>query len=365
MSDFTKIHKIFKKKKIDFFCGVPDSVLKNFTKNLKRNVITANEGSAIGMAIGYYLSKKKPAVVYLQNSGLSNAINPLSSIAHEDVYSIPIILIIGWRGSPNSKDEVQHKVKGSITLKLLSLLKIEYSILNQNSDLKDFESLIQKSIRKKKIVACIVPFDQNDKNKLKVVRKSTKKFLRKDVLIELLRKINNHDKLITSTGFTSREMFCLRKHYNLKKGSDFYMVGGMGHTSMVGYGASIGFKSKIICIDGDGSAIMHLGSLSNFGFSKYSNLKYILLNNAAHESVGNQPTLANKINFKLLSKAFGFKDYFFCKNIFQLKKNLKIFLKSRGPSFLECKISSGSIENLSRPKLLNDLKMKFMKYDKN
>ena len=169
------------------------------------------------------------------------------------------------------------------------------------------------------------------------------------------------DRIISSTGYVSRELLQLRKLHNFKNGRDFYLVGGMGHTSMVTYGASFGFTSSLICIDGDGSAIMHLGSLTNLGLSNKKNIKYILLNNSSHESVGGQPTLANKINFELISKSFGFKKYFLQKNIKGLDKNIKKFLKTNGPAFFEFKIQTGTLENLMRPKDLLQVKNNFMK----
>lgn len=364
MNDFKNLKKIIKKKKLTFFCGVPDSVLKRFTKELKNKIITANEGSAIALAAGYYLSTNKIGTVFMQNSGIGNAINPISSIIHKNVYSIPMLLIIGWRGSPNSNDEPQHQVKGEITLNLLKLLKINHLILKKTTPITKLSNFIKNLETKKKISAIIVPFEKEKikkKIKPKNINIKKNKLLRSDVLISILKNVNMKDRIISSTGYVSRELLQLRKLHNLKNGRDFYLVGGMGHTSMVTYGASFGFRSSLICIDGDGSAIMHLGSLTNLGLSNKKNIKYILLNNSSHESVGGQPTLANKINFELISKSFGFKKYFLQKNIKGLDKNIKKFLKTNGPAFFEFKIQTGTLKNLMRPKDLLQIKNNFMK----
>jgi phosphonopyruvate decarboxylase len=361
------IETIFKKLKCNFYCGVPDSTLKNITSNFKNSIITANEGSAIALASGYYLSQKKTPVVYLQNSGLGNAINPLASISHKKVYSIPMVLLIGWRGSPNSKDEPQHKVKGDITLKLLDLLNINHSVIEKNINIQKLTSKINKTIKQKKIYALLVPF-KNKKNLTKETKKNYQfqdlinksKLYRSTFLLKLLESLKQNDKLISTTGYTSREVFQIRKNYKINNGQDFYMVGGMGHTSMVAFGSALFSRNRIICVDGDGSLIMHLGSMTNIGVSKIKNFKYFLLNNQSHESVGGQPTLSKNINFKTMSKSLGFKHYECIKNKKDLKK-IETILKNRKLVFVEVKISIGSIPNLLRPKNLLSIKKKFMR----
>ncbi len=355
-----------KKNKIDFFTGVPDSILKEFSSfleklTIKQHMIAVNEGSAASIGIGYYLSTKKIPCIYLQNSGLSNAINPLISIASKEVYSIPLLLMIGWRGSPKIKDEPQHMVKGKITPKLLKLLKIEYCVLRDTKDLLKLSKLIKKANKNKKIIACLVERDILKSNLLKKNYVSNKNsLLRGDFIEEFLKHIPLHSKIISTTGYSSRELMQIRKGKKLIRGKDFYMVGGMGHSSMVALGYTINSNNIVFCLDGDGSALMHLGSLRTVGFSSSKKFKHILFNNNSHESVGGQSTNAEGIDFKSLVKSLGYKSYFKIKKKSETKNIIRKFIKSRGPSFLEVKIKNGSLKNLSRPKNLLRIKKYFM-----
>jgi phosphonopyruvate decarboxylase len=357
---------LLKKNKSDFFTGVPDSVLKELSSSLqtidkKKHIIATSEGSAISLGIGHYLSTKKMPVIYMQNSGLSNALNPLISIAHEKVYSIPLILIIGWRGSPRIKDEPQHNVKGKITEKILKLLNIKYTILRSVSDLKKFDEQIKSAKKNKSTVACLIEQETLEKS---VKRKKKKDFynLDKELFLKtLLESLPNKTKIISSTGYNSRELMYLRQKYKLRKSKDFYMVGGMGHTSSVALGYSLSTKNKTICIDGDGSFLMHLGSIKTAGTFASNNFKYILLNNNAHDSVGGQSTYANSIDFEKLSKSFGFKKFYSIKSKKNLKDNILKFLYEKKISFLEVKISNSKIKKLPRPTNLVKIKDEFMK----
>ena len=357
---------VLKKNKNNFYTGVPDSVLKELSsslQNTKQHIIATNEGSAVSIAIGHYLSTKKIPVVYMQNSGLSNALNPLISIAHKKVYSIPLILIIGWRGSPGIKDEPQHKVKGKITTQLLKLLDIKYTIIRSNSDLKKFDRQIKLSKKNKSIVACLIEQGSLKQNGNKIKKKNfyslDKEFFFKTLLENLPRKT----KIFSSTGYNSRELMYVREKYKIKNSKDFYMVGGMGHTSSAALGYSFSNKYKTVCIDGDGSFLMHLGSIKTIGSFAKKNLKYILLNNNTHDSVGGQKTYANDINFEKLSKSLGFKKFYSVKYKNELKKDIKNFLSDDRLSFLEVKVANSSIKKLPRPTDLIKIKNIFMKND--
>ncbi len=357
---------LLKKNKSDFFTGVPDSVLKDLSSELeikdkKKHIIATSEGSAIALGIGHYLSSKKVPIIYMQNSGLSNALNPLISIAHKKVYSIPLILIIGWRGSPKFKDEPQHTVKGKITEKILKLLNIKYIILRSENDLNKFDELIKRAKKNKSVIACLIEQGTLKKNNKK---KSKKDFysLHKELFLKtLLENLKKNTKIISSTGYNSRELMYIREKYNLKNTKNFYMVGGMGHTSSVALGYSISNKHKIICIDGDGSCLMHLGSIKTAGTFANKNFKYILLNNNAHDSVGGQRTNASNINFEKFSKSMGFKKFYLISSKKNLKKNIKSFLLSNNLSFLEVKVGNNKIKKLPRPKDLIRIKNIFMK----
>ena len=368
MIEANSLFKVLINNKVNFFTGVPDSILKNFTyildshKKKIRHIITANEGGAVALAAGNYLATKNPALVYMQNSGLGNAINPLISICHSKVYSIPLILMIGWRGSPKEKDEVQHQLKGKITPSILKLLNIKFSVLNTFNDLKKIKNLINYSKDKKKPVAFLIKnnvlsFKKNYQNN----KKQNNYLTRKKVINELLSQIPKKTKIISTTGFTSRELFQIRKDKKYKNGKDFYMIGGMGHSSMTSLGYSLSSKNQVICLDGDGSLIMHMGSLISTGLKSKSNFKHILLNNGSHESVGDQKIDTFKVNFKNISKSLGYKNYYLAKNNLSFNKNLKYFLKSKGPNFFEVHIKSESVKNLSRPKNFIKIKEDFIK----
>ena len=359
---------VLKKNSISFFTGVPDSVLKElsiYLRNFKKNkhIIAVNEGSAVSIAIGYYLAKKLVPCVYMQNSGLSNAINPLISIADSRVYSVPLVLIIGWRGSPGSKDEPQHKAKGEITIKILKLLKIKYIIIKNSQDLKKFNQIIRFCKKNKKPVACLIENGTIEKIiKKNLIKKEKKIGIDKKIFLKnLLKLISSNTRIISSTGYNSREIMDIRKNYSLKKGKDLYMVGGMGHASSVALGYSLFSTKKTLCIDGDGSLLMHMGSLKTLSDFANSNLKYILLNNNSHESVGGQKTNANKINFAKFSTSLGFKKYYKINEKKNIKNQIKKILSSKYSVFAEVKTCNYKKNDLPRPKNLIKIKNIFMR----
>ena len=255
-------------------------------------------------------------------------------------------------------DEPQHLAKGKITPDLLKLLNIKFCILKGNKDFKKINKLIKYAYSSKSPVACLIEKDTIELKKIK--KKNNNNFLRKDFIFELLKNIPNNSRIISTTGYTSRELHQIRKQYKITKGKDFYMVGGMGHSAMVALGYSLYSNKQIICLDGDGSILMHLGSLRTLGFFGKKNIKHILLNNNSHESVGGQTTTAYKINFKKLVLSLGYKKYYKINKKINLSLKIKNFLKSKGPSFLEVIISNGSLSKLSRPKKLIQIKNRFM-----
>ena len=297
----------------------------------------------------------------MQNSGLSNALNPLISIANKKVYNIPLVLIIGWRGSPRVKDEPRHNVKGKITEQILKLLNIKYTVLRSNSDLNKFDKQIKIAKKKKSIVACLIEQGTLEKNTKATKKKDYYKLDKEFFLKTLLENLEKKTKIISSTGYNSRELMYLRRKYHLTNSKDFYMVGGMGHASSVALGYSLTSKKKTICIDGDGSFLMHLGSIKTAGTFANKNFKYIILNNNSHDSVGGQSTYANSINFEKLSKSLGFKKFYCIKNKQNSKNIIKSFLSGNGLNFLEVKVTNSKIKKLPRPTDLIKIKNQFMK----
>ena len=369
MIDVKNLIKVLKENKINFYAGVPDSVLKNFTNFLDKekkfeHLILTNEGSAISAGIGYYLSSNKIPAVYMQNSGIGNSLNPIISIAHKKVYKIPLLLIIGWRGAPNLKDEPQHLAQGKITKQILKLCGIKYFVLDKNIHLKKLKKLISYSRKNREIVAILIKKNTLKTNELK--KKNNKKingnFLTRSIFIdELLKCINKDYKLISSTGYLSRDLYN-KINVNNFNISPFYMVGGMGHTSILSLGYSLRTnKKKIVCLDGDGSFLMHLGSVVSISKYAKNNFKYILLNNNVHESVGGQTTNI-EIYLKLFSKSIGYKKYFFLNRIKKANKIIKSFLAHEGPSFLEVSVKVNLSDNdLPRPKNLKRVFKNFVR----
>lgn len=368
MIDTAKFVRFLYQRDIKFFCGVPDSCVNEFCNELNNhkkveNIITANEGSAVSLGIGYYLSKKKLPCIYLQNSGIGNATDPLTSLCNKELYQIPMILMIGWRGAPDIKDEPQHYVQGRILIKLLKMFQIKYAIIENDLDLLKASKLINLAKKKSRCIALIIKpkiFSKSNRNYLKKNFRK-KMILRKDVIFSILKNISKNTKIISSVGFNSRELYQIRSEKNHKNGKVFLMPGAMGHTSMVSIAVSRFTKEKVICLDGDGSFIMHLGALTMVGNYQQKNFKYILIDNESHESIGDQPILFKNLNTKKLSQAMGFKNFFYTDKTSELDILMKKFIKSPGPSFYHIKIMTGTLPNLIRPNKFNEIKKNFMK----
>ena len=362
------------KKEINFYSGIPDSLLKELCFCIDEKIvsenhkITANEGSAIALAAGYYLATGKTPLVYFQNSGLGNAINPLLSLCDPSVYKIPMIILIGWRGEPGVIDEPQHIKQGAIQEKLLNTLKIPYEIID--NELKNYtliSNLISKSKNEVRPVAILVKKNTFSKFKTKKVTCDTSKLMiREKVLAEILNSEIKNEIFITTTGKTSREFYELRKNNSEVVNKDFLTIGSMGHCSQIALGISLFNKNDVYCIDGDGSVIMHMGSLAINGTSNSKNFKHIILNNGSHESVGGQPTVGKKINFSKIAKNCGYKKVKKISNYTDLKSSIKWLNSNEGPLLLEILIKNGSRENLGRPRESPyENKLNFMKKLKN
>tara|TARA_B100001250_G_scaffold401979_1_gene414512 strand:- start:35 stop:1171 length:1137 start_codon:yes stop_codon:yes gene_type:complete len=370
--------KAIKNNKINFVTGVPDSLLKNLTNcisdNLKKNhIISTNEGSALALAIGHYLATKSPGIVYMQNSGLGNIINPVTSLAHPYVYGIPVILLVGWRGellSENKQveDEPQHKKQGQITIKQLKLLDIPIKIINKRTkNIKLILNNLKKlSIKKQTPVAIVVrknTFAKYNQKKIKKIKQNA--LYREEIINEIVSLSSNKQIILSTTGMASRELFEIREKKNQKTFKDFLTVGGMGHVSQIAAGVAMNKKNKkIICIDGDGSLLMHMGSLGIS--SKLKNIIHILINNKSHDSVGGQPTLGEFIDFTKISKACGYKSNILIKNKKKIRSTIKKALKNKNNSFLQINCEKGYRNNLGRPdkniKKRKDLFIKHLNY---
>tara|TARA_B110000238_G_scaffold161050_1_gene174926 strand:+ start:998 stop:2131 length:1134 start_codon:yes stop_codon:yes gene_type:complete len=349
-----------KKAKINFFTGVPDSLLKEFCaclqKKLKKNhIISTNEGSAIGLAIGHFLASRKPALVYMQNSGLGNAVNPITSLASSDVYGIPMVLLIGWRGEISTKkmqipDEPQHKHQGKITLAQLDLMNIPYKIISEKT--KNIHSIVKKlkdlSLKKNKPVAIVVR--KNTFSKFKTPEKVEHKnsFFREDAIKEIVKEVKKKNIIVSTTGMASRELFETRKILKQDTFKDFLTVGGMGHANQIATGIALHKpKKKIICIDGDGAILMHMGSIAISAQCK--NMIHVVINNKAHDSVGGQPTKGEIIDFTKISKACGYSYNKVIIKKAEIRQEIKKAINKKNNSLLVINCQKGYRKNLGRP----------------
>ena len=340
------------KNDLDTFYGVPDSLLKDicayitFKTEPIKHIITANEGNAIALAVGKYLATAKPAVVYMQNSGLGNTVNPLISLADEDVYKIPILLMIGWRGEPNVHDEPQHVKQGKITLSLLETMSIPYVILSDNYE-QEIHHAIESMKLTNKPYALVIKKDTFTKFNLPA-NESSYTLTRESALEFILSNTESKSVIVSTTGKTSREVFEIREKNKDNHDRDFLTVGGMGHTSSIALGISLSTNKKVYCIDGDGSMLMHLGSLGIVAKNANTNFKYILINNGSHESVGGQPTIAFDINIPNILLGLGFTSVFEVSNLQDLSNQFKLF-HANPKSVLIVNVKQGSRDNLGRP----------------
>jgi phosphonopyruvate decarboxylase len=345
---------------ITFFSGIPDSLLKNIcayaSDNLdqKNHIIAANEGNALAIGIGYHLSTGKLPLIYMQNSGLGNCVNPILSLADPKVYSIPLLLMIGWRGEPGVKDEPQHKKQGEVTLKLLENMGIPYQILSPDtSDVQANQIIIEtssKSLKHNKPYAIVVRKDSF--SEYKSVNNNNNKFqlLREDAIKTIIINLDEKDIVVSTTGVASRELFESREELKQEHNKDFLTVGGMGHANQIALGIAIQKSSKrVICIDGDGAILMHMGSLTVNGNLKCKNFKHIVLNNGAHDSVGGQPTVGLNTNFMNIAKASGYDLVLHAETVDEITKCMNELKLFNGTVFLEVKVKKGFRNNLGRP----------------
>ncbi|MEZ4856043.1 MAG: phosphonopyruvate decarboxylase [Gelidibacter sp.] len=357
MISVERFFKVFLDNELHFFTGVPDSLLKNFvsyvadTLDGKNHTITSNEGASIALAAGYHLATHKIPVVYMQNSGLGNAVNPLVSLTSEKVYNIPMLLLIGWRGEPNVKDEPQHVMQGAILLKMLETMDIPYVIIDEDEtvSIRKTNQMIDAAKRLGKPHALVVRKDVFTPYSLK---KTVHNFemSREDALKIATDSLTENDVVVSTTGKLSRELFEYRANNKQSHDKDFLTVGSMGHASMIALGiAKEQPNVKVYCFDGDGSVLMHAGSLSTIGNSGLENYKHIVFNNGAHESVGGQDTLGLKVNFPEIAKHNGYSTVYSVSKMDELKKILPKFNAEKGVSFLEIKVKMASRNNLGRP----------------
>lgn len=344
---------------IQMITGVPDSTLKVFCEYMRNandifdHVVAANEGAAVGMAIGEYLATGRPACVYMQNSGLGNVVNPVTSLTHKDVYQIPVLFIIGWRGEPGLVDEPQHKYMGNITIPLLDNLDIDWSIVESNTTESDLHNIFEKArnvLKHNNSFALIVKKGTFEEYPIEKYNNNYG-LIRENVIKSIVEWLDKTDVVVSTTGKISRELYEQSELVIGNHNQSFLTVGGMGHADMIAYQiARRSPKQRVICLDGDGALLMHMGSMAVIGNHPEHNMVHICLNNEVHESVGSIPTAASGMCFSNVARAVGYSYVASVHTHHELSEVLNYVRDNEQLSFIEVFVSTKSRADLGRPK---------------
>lgn len=357
----------------DFYAGVPDSQLKALSDYLmdvygisgQHHIIAANEGNCAALAAGYHLATGKIPVVYMQNSGEGNVMNPVVSLLSDKVYAIPVIFLIGWRGEPGIQDEPQHIYQGEITLKLLEDLDIRTFPVGKDTEESDVRKAMEgfrDAMAWGRQAAFVI-----QKGGLTYNGKSAYKnsyTMNREKVISHIIKVSGGDPVVSTTGKTSRELFEIRERNEQGHKLDFLTVGSMGHCSSIAMG--IAFQkpeTTVWCIDGDGAMLMHMGAMAVIGSCRPENMVHVVINNGAHESVGGMPTAAGNVDVVLVARACGYAYAVSAESYQELEHVLSEARKRKGPCFIEVKCALGARDDLGRPtESPVHNKRKFMEY---
>ncbi|MBO7618501.1 MAG: phosphonopyruvate decarboxylase [Bacteroidales bacterium] len=343
---------------IIFFAGVPDSLLKNICAYIsdhldeRHNIITANEGGAIGLATGYHLATGRIGCVYMQNSGEGNIINPLASLTDKEVYNIPVLLLIGWRGRPGVHDEPQHVKQGKVTTALLDTMGIGYSVLSKEEEEagKQIAKAVAHMRATNEVYALIVEKDTFDPYTLQNVRMNKLSFGREEAIQTVAASLGEKDVIVSTTGMISRELFEYRTGKGEGHERDFLTVGSMGHASQIALGIALEQPDRRIwCFDGDGAVIMHMGGMAIIAEKAPKNFVHVVFNNGAHDSVGGQPTVGLDIDLCAVARAVGYRAAFSTDNKEGLFAILNEVRELEGPVFIQVCVKKGNRKDLGRP----------------
>jgi len=342
---------------IDCFAGVPDSLLKNICAYItdhcdaQHNIIAANEGAAVGLAAGHYLATGQPACVYMQNSGEGNIINPLASLTDPEVYNIPVLLLIGWRGRPGVHDEPQHVKQGKVTTGLLNTMGVNFDVLSKDEDKAEkqiFRAI--EALKRKEVYALVIEKDTFEDYKLQNIEVNDLTLSREEAIQTVAATLGEKDCIVSTTGMISRELFEYRTAMNQGHERDFLTVGSMGHASQIALGIALAQpQRRVWCFDGDGATIMHMGSMAIVASKEPKNYVHVVFNNGAHDSVGGQPTVGLKIDLPTIAKAAGYPCTFCVDSKEALSRVLDEIRNLAGPVFVEVKVKKGNRKDLGRP----------------
>lgn len=342
----------------DFYTGVPDSQLKAlcdylldaYGVNPKKHIIAANEGNCVGIAAGYHLATNKVPVVYMQNSGEGNIINPVASLLNDEVYGIPVVFVIGWRGEPGVHDEPQHIYQGKVTLQLLEDMDISYMIVDKQTSeeslmhiMAEYKNLLERG----KSVAFVIKKDALNYEK-KLINKNEYSISREEAIMHIV-DIADKDPIISTTGKASRELYEIRERNKQEHKYDFLTVGSMGHSSSIALGVALNTEKKVWCIDGDGALLMHMGAMAVIGSNTPPNMIHIIINNGAHETVGGMPTVAGSIDFVAMAKACGYPNAVKVEDLEALDRELERAKIKNELSMIEVMCAIGARDDLGRP----------------
>ena len=345
---------------IDFFTGVPDSQLKGLCDTLyatcgvagKQHIVAANEGNAIGLCAGHYLATGRPGLCYMQNSGLGNAVNPIASLMDGQVYGLPCLLVVGWRGEPGVHDEPQHVKQGQITLSQLELLDVPYMVLDKAMTEDDFDAAFAEIrahldagrtaaiVVKKGALSCSMKPKYGNANAM----------TREEAVGVIARLAGKRDVIVSTTGKLSRELFELREAMGDGHERDFLTVGSMGHASMIALGIALEQPDRRVwCLDGDGAALMHLGAMAVLGQKKPANLVHVVINNAAHETVGGMPVCEGALNLTGLAMSAGYRHVSRAATEMELYQAVDAAMTAGELAFIEVMCAVGARDDLGRP----------------
>jgi phosphonopyruvate decarboxylase len=356
---------------LTFFTGVPDSLLKHLCAFITdhvpsdHHVINANEGSAVALAAGYHLATGRIPVVYLQNSGTGNVINPLLSLADPAVYGIPILFIIGWRGEPGVPDEPQHAAQGRVMRDLLRSLGLEHDLID--GDTENVAGIVRSACERmtstRRSHVMLVRKNAFAPYALRSQTVTSFPLTREQALQSVLAVLEPHDLIVSTTGMGSREVFELRERLQQGHDGDFLTVGSMGHCSQIAMGLAQHQPARqVFCLDGDGAVIMHMGSLAIIGTQRPQNFKHIVINNGAHDSVGGQPTVAFDIDLCAIARGCGYRSAERASTPEDITTAVRRLRETAGPVMLEIRVNKSSRADLGRPtKTPLESKLAFMK----
>lgn len=371
--DPARLLELFLKNKISFFCGVPDSLLKHFTGVLqqkisgKNHVITANEGGAIALAAGHHLATGEVPLVYLQNSGYGNAINPLLSLADPLVFGVPILLLVGWRGEPGKKDAPQHLKQGLVTEGLLEAMGHPWKVMPQEPAHIEttLEELLNEIRTKEAPGVLLVPAGTIQAMASPPMAHEPEALVREAAITAIAQGMPSQAVVVSTTGHISRELYESRNATGQEHERDFLNIGSMGHASQIAMGITLARPEQdVYCLDGDGALLMHLGGLAIIGAQDgLENFKYIVLNNGVHGSVGGQPTVGHQVQFTQIASGCGFRWVRRVEAEDELTQALEELKQTEGPCFLEIVTTASFRKNLGRPtQSPQEIKNAFMGY---